>query len=60
VGTTFPLMSAGILRLDPGGGGRALTMLYFTNSFGAAIGVLASGFVLIGSWGCRARSRSRA
>ena len=28
--------------------GRALSMLYFTNSLGAAIGVLVSGFVLIG------------
>jgi spermidine synthase len=51
LGTTFPLMSAGIVRLAPEGGGRALTMLYFTNSFGAALGVLASGFVLIGRLG---------
>ena len=47
LGTTFPLMSAGILRLYPDVGGRALSMLYFTNSFGAAFGVLASGFFLI-------------
>ena len=47
LGTTFPLMSAGILRLYPDVGGRALSMLYFTNSFGAAFGVLASGFYLI-------------
>jgi spermidine synthase len=47
LGTTFPLMSAGVLRLYPGVGGRALSMLYFTNSFGAAFGVLASGFYLI-------------
>jgi spermidine synthase len=47
LGTTFPLMSAGILRLYPESGGRSLSMLYFTNSFGAAIGVLASGFYLI-------------
>jgi spermidine synthase len=47
LGTTFPLMSAGILRLYPESGGRALSMLYFTNSFGAAFGVLASGFYLI-------------
>ena len=47
LGTTFPLMSAGILRLYPEAGGRALSMLYFTNSFGAAFGVLASGFYLI-------------
>lgn len=47
LGTTFPLMSAGIMRLHPDTGGRALAMLYFTNSFGAAFGVLASGFYLI-------------
>ena len=47
LGTTFPLMSAGILRVRPDTGGRALAMLYFTNSFGAAVGVLASGFYLI-------------
>jgi spermidine synthase len=51
LGTTFPLMSAGIMRLHPGHGGRALSMLYFTNSFGAAIGVLASGFFLIDRFG---------
>ena len=47
LGTTFPLMSAGVIRLFPDTGGRSLAMLYFTNSLGAAIGVLASGFVLI-------------
>lgn len=51
LGTTFPLMSAGILRLYPAESGRALSMLYFTNSLGAAIGVLASGFVLIARLG---------
>jgi predicted membrane-bound spermidine synthase len=47
LGTTFPLMSGGIIRTYPGSSGRALSMLYFTNSFGAAAGVLASGFYLI-------------
>lgn len=47
LGTTFPLMSAGIMRAYPSEGGGALSMLYFTNSFGAAAGVLASGFMLI-------------
>ncbi|HEX7466297.1 MAG TPA: hypothetical protein VF309_06635, partial [Usitatibacter sp.] len=51
LGTTFPLMSAGIMRLYPESGGRSLSMLYFTNSFGAAIGVLASGFYLIDHFG---------
>jgi spermidine synthase len=47
LGMTFPLMSAGILRLFPDKPGRTIAMLYFTNSIGAAIGVLVSGFVLI-------------
>lgn len=51
LGTTFPLMSAGILRAWPDTGGRALAMLYFTNSFGAAVGVLASGFFMIDRFG---------
>ncbi|NJN40483.1 MAG: hypothetical protein HC807_06110 [Gammaproteobacteria bacterium] len=44
---TFPLMSAGLLRRHPERPGAALALLYFTNSFGAAIGVLVSGFLLI-------------
>lgn len=51
LGTTFPLMSAGIIRLYPEASGRALSMLYFTNSFGAAVGVLVSGFYLIDKLG---------
>ena len=47
LGMTFPLMSAGILRLFPEKPGRSIAMLYFSNSMGAAIGVLASGFILI-------------
>jgi len=47
LGSTFPLMSAGIIRLHPEGSGSTLAWLYFTNSFGAAIGVLTSGFILI-------------
>jgi predicted membrane-bound spermidine synthase len=47
LGMTFPLMSAGILRLFPDKPGRSVAMLYFTNSIGAAIGVLVSGFMLI-------------
>jgi spermidine synthase len=47
LGMTFPLMSAGILRLFPEKPGQSVAMLYFTNSIGAAIGVLISGFMLI-------------
>ena len=51
LGTTFPLMTAGIMRLYPQTPGSTLSMLYFTNSLGAAIGVLTSGFYLIEKFG---------
>jgi spermidine synthase/MFS family permease len=51
LGMTFPLMSSGIVRRFPERPGRSIAMLYFTNSIGAAIGVLASGFVLINLFG---------
>ncbi|MEP6591407.1 MAG: spermidine synthase [Gemmatimonadota bacterium] len=47
LGTTFPLMSAAVLRRAPAQPGRVLGWLYFTNSLGAAIGVLVAGFVLL-------------
>src|SRR6266403_4843539 len=51
LGMTFPLMAAGVLRSYPDRPGRSLSMLYFTNSLGAAIGVLVSGFVLVRTLG---------
>lgn len=51
LGTTFPLMSVGILRRDLQRSGEILSMLYFTNSLGASLGALFSGFVLVGSVG---------
>lgn len=48
LGMTFPLMSAGVVRRIPEHTGRALSMLYFANSLGAAIGVLVGGFWLVG------------
>jgi spermidine synthase len=48
LGTTFPLMSAGVLRIVRGSTGRVLALLYFTNSLGASAGVLLAGFWLIG------------
>ncbi len=51
LGMTFPLMSNGIIRRFPDAPGRTLGMLYFTNSIGAAIGVLFSGFYLINTVG---------
>ena len=47
LGMTFPLMSAGLVRAHPNASGESVAMLYFTNSLGAAAGVLASGFLLI-------------
>jgi spermidine synthase len=51
LGMTFPLMSAGVVRRMPQRSGRALSMLYFTNSAGAAIGVLIAGFWLVERFG---------
>lgn len=47
LGTTFPLMTAGVLRLAPSFPGRKIAQFYFLNSIGAVVGVLASAFVLI-------------
>src|ERR1043166_1689346 len=47
LGTTFPLMSAGILRRRIDDPGRVLAWLYAANSFGAAAGVLVAGFYLV-------------
>jgi predicted membrane-bound spermidine synthase len=46
LGATFPLLSAGVLRRRPERPGRTLSLLYFSNSLGAAAGVLVAGFVL--------------
>ncbi len=53
LGATFPLMSSGVIRLakarvEPG---RIISLLYFSNSLGAAIGVLVAGMWLIGKVG---------
>jgi spermidine synthase len=48
LGMTFPLISGGIIRRWPERAGETLSTLYFTNSLGGALGVLVSGFVLIG------------
>jgi predicted membrane-bound spermidine synthase len=47
LGMTFPLLTAGVVRLRPERAGHAVAMLYFTNSLGAGVGVLASGFYFI-------------
>jgi spermidine synthase len=48
LGMTFPLMTAGLIRRMPQLAGSIIAMLYFTNSIGAAIGVLAAGFFFVG------------
>jgi spermidine synthase len=47
LGMTFPLMSAGVLRLRSSHSGRTLSLLYFSNSLGASFGVLIAGFYLV-------------
>ena len=47
LGATFPLFAAAAGRADPVSTGRSIATLYFANSIGGALGVLASGFVLI-------------
>jgi spermidine synthase len=51
LGTTFPLMTAGLLRRTSSGTGRTISILYAANSGGAAVGVLVAGFVLLPALG---------
>lgn len=51
LGATFPLMSAAILRVFPESPGKTISLLYFSNSLGAAIGVLISGFYFVKEFG---------
>jgi len=51
LGMTFPLMSIGILRRAPGSSGKVLSLLYFTNSLGASLGAMLSGFLLVPTLG---------
>ncbi|HXS52201.1 MAG TPA: fused MFS/spermidine synthase, partial [Usitatibacter sp.] len=51
IGATFPLVCSAVLRMDPHAPGNHISMLYFLNSFGAVVGVIASIFVLIPAFG---------
>jgi spermidine synthase/MFS family permease len=51
LGTTFPFMSAGLLRKYPEKPGKTLAILYFTNSCGGALGVLICGYFFLGAAG---------
>lgn len=47
LGMTFPLIGAAIIRLQQLKPGEILSVLYFSNSLGAVVGILTSGFLLI-------------
>lgn len=47
IGMTFPLIANGLLILNRNASGRMISQLYFTNSIGASIGVIACGFLFI-------------
>ncbi|MDH5288003.1 MAG: fused MFS/spermidine synthase [Betaproteobacteria bacterium] len=47
LGATFPWMAAGVLRRWPRTPGHEISVLYFANSMGAVLGVLASAFWLV-------------
>lgn len=60
LGATFPLMAAGVIRAFPRKPGGTIAALYFVNSFGGAIAVLAAGFVLVAAFGLPGTSASAA
>jgi spermidine synthase len=47
LGATFPLMAGGIIRRDTATPGHTISVLYFINTLGGALGGLVSGFYLI-------------
>jgi hypothetical protein len=51
LGTTFPLLAAGMIRAFSDGGKRSLPMLYFANSLGGAVGILVCSYWLISAFG---------
>ncbi|MCI4567738.1 spermine synthase [Lysobacter sp. CFH 32150] len=51
LGATFPILSAGYMRLAPDEAGPILGGLYFSNSLGAAAGALVTAFLLLPTLG---------
>jgi len=51
LGATFPFLATGLLRRFPEKTGKTLATLYFINSLGAAVGILANAFWLIPAFG---------
>ncbi|HEX4781670.1 MAG TPA: fused MFS/spermidine synthase [Usitatibacter sp.] len=60
LGATFPLVSSAVLRLSSERAGHDISTLYFLNSLGATMGVLASAFLLIPSVGLPGTLRTAA
>ncbi len=60
LGTTFPLITSGLMRMRRDRPGRLLSHFYFLNSLGASLGALLAGFVLIGALGLQGTSVSAA
>ncbi len=48
LGTTFPLMAAGLVRADQSHPGGSVAQAYLLNTLGGAAGVLLAGFLFIG------------
>lgn len=51
LGTTFPLLAAGMIRSFRDGGKTSLPLLYFGNSLGGAIGILLCSYWLVSTFG---------
>ncbi|MBF0352765.1 MAG: fused MFS/spermidine synthase [SAR324 cluster bacterium] len=51
LGMTFPFITVGVIRVSRDEGRSSLPVLYFTNSLGAAIGILATSYLLIPEMG---------
>lgn len=47
LGATFPLLGVAMIRISRDGGQAAFPLLYFTNSIGAAIGIMLASYILI-------------
>jgi len=47
LGSTFPLLGVAMIRISRDGGLSAFPLLYFTNSIGAAVGILLASYILI-------------
>lgn len=47
LGSTFPLLGVAMIRISRDGGQAAFPLLYFTNSIGAAIGIMLASYLLI-------------